>query len=314
VLPFLDVIIEGLTFCIVVAIAFAAMGEIERVIAQKRRLGEQVFAPNLRASNLVKQQAVENPFFKWVQRSTSISDARENSILRRELALAGFDSPAAPVWFIIARFSIAIGLPALFLLVEAILPKPFGKAGLIFCSAMLCAVGLLLPRIFLDRRVAAKRSQMEFEFPDALDLMVVCVEAGLSLDATFVRVGQEVRESHPRIAQEFIRVSEELGAGRTRAEALRAMADRNSVPGITSFVTLVIQTEILGASIAVTLRTYSTEMRQTRLLKAEEKALRIPVLMTIPLVACMLPVIVTAIVLPAIIDVMRTLFPLMSGH
>jgi tight adherence protein C len=142
--------------------------------------------------------------------------------------------------------------------------------------------------------------------------MVVCVEAGLSLDAAFIRVGQEVKESHPRIAEEFDRVSEQLRAGRGRAEALRAMADRTGVPAVRSFVALLIQTETLGASIAQTLRTFSNEMRETRFIKAEEKAMRIPVLMTLPLVCCILPVIVTALLLPAIIDVMRTLMPALT--
>jgi tight adherence protein C len=143
--------------------------------------------------------------------------------------------------------------------------------------------------------------------------MVVCVEAGLSLDAAFLRVGHEIEESHPGIANEFARVSEQLRAGRARSDALRTMADRTGVPAIKSFVSLLIQTEMLGAGIAQTLRTYSKEMRETRFVNAEEKAMRIPVLMTIPLVVCILPVIITALLLPAAIDVMRTLVPALSG-
>jgi len=135
------------------------------------------------------------------------------------------------------------------------------------------------------------------------------VEAGLGLDAAFIRVGEEIHESHPRIAKEFGRLAEELRAGRSRAEALRAMADRCDVQGIRSFVALLIQTDVLGASVAQTLRTYSAEMRQTRYLRAEEKAMRIPVLMTIPLVVCILPVIVGALLLPAVLDVIRLLGP-----
>ena len=144
--------------------------------------------------------------------------------------------------------------------------------------------------------------------------MVVCVEAGLSLNAAFVRVGQEMKESHPRIAEEFAHVSEELRAGRGLAETLRAMGDRSDVSGVKSFAALVIQTESLGVSIAQTLRTYSIEMRETRFFKAEEKAMRIPVLMTIPLVMCILPVVVAAVMLPASIDVIRNVIPALLGH
>jgi len=146
---------------------------------------------------------------------------------------------------------------------------------------------------------------------------VVCVEAGLSLDAAFVRVAQEVRNSHRRVAEEFGRVSEELRAGRSRTEALRDFGQRTGVPMVRSFAALVIQTEALGTSIAQTLRTYSTEMRQSRFLKAEEKALRIPVLMTGPLVLCILPVMIVALMLPAIIDIIRVVMPAlghMGGH
>ena len=106
-----------------------------------------------------------------------------------------------------------------------------------------------------------------------------------------------------------MRVNQDLRVGRSRAEALRGMADRTGVDMIVSFVALMIQTDALGGSIAQSLRTYSAEMRQTRMLRAEEKAMRIPVLLTVPLVLCILPVIVTAVMLPAIIGVMRGFGP-----
>jgi tight adherence protein C len=185
---------------------------------------------------------------------------------------------------------------------------------LIFGALMLCAIGLVVPGSYLDNRVNARKQQLEHEFPDALDLMVVCVESGLGLEAAILRVGQEVHESHPLISEEFSRVSEQLRAGRGRGDALRSMADRTDVATVKSFVALMIQTDTLGTSIGRTLKSYSIEMRNDRFLKAEEKAMRIPVLMTIPLVACILPVIITALLLPPILDVIRTLAPAMSGH
>lgn len=309
----LELIVETLTFFIAVAVTFALSDELQRVLEQRRRLGEQVTQTVLASAPVLQKRGSANPFMLWVQSSTSISDSGSRKKLGRELSLAGFDHPSAPIWFVIIRFGLAIGLPLGFLIVRSAAGMSGAGAGVIFWSIILCCAGLLAPRSFLDRRVAARRQRMEFEFPDALDLMVVCVEAGLSIEAAFIRVGQEVRRSHPRIAEEFARVSDELRAGRTRAEALRAFGDRTGVSGVKSFAALVIQTEALGTSIAQTLRTYSVEMRETRYLKAEEKALRIPVLMTIPLVACILPVIVTALMLPAIIDVIRVLIPALTG-
>jgi tight adherence protein C len=173
--------------------------------------------------------------------------------------------------------------------------------------------GLLLPRILLDRRIESRSAQLEREFPDALDLMVVCVEAGLGMEAAFIRVAEEMRGSHPRITEELGRVSEQLRAGRSHSDALRDMADRSSVAGVKALAALLIQTEQIGASIAQSLRTYSHEMRETRMLKAEEKALRIPVVMTVPLVACILPVIVVALMLPAFISIIRVLIPALTG-
>ncbi len=228
------------------------------------------------------------------------------------MLLAGINSPNAPIWYVIGRFSLAIALPALYLLAQSLSLHPASGFAVVFWPLVLCGIGLLAPSRILANRATARQTQIEFEFPDALDLMVVCVEAGLSLDAAFIRVGQEIGESHPRIGEEFERVSEQLRAGRARPEALRAMANRTGVGALKSFVALLIQTEMLGAGIAQTLRTFSTEMRETRFMKAEEKAMRIPVIMTIPLVACILPVIVTALMLPAIIDVTRTLMPALT--
>lgn len=312
-IPFVEVIAELLIFGAVVLMTVAVMREAERILEQRRRLGGQTVVGGLPAPSLLAKRASENAFFRWVQVSTSISDPEERSQLRQALMLAGFSSPNATIWYVIVRFSLAILLPGIFILSQFLSAKPATGLSVVIWPLVLCAAGLYAPSRILSSLASSRQMNLEFEFPDALDLMVVCVEAGLSLDAAFVRVGQETRESHPRISEEFGRVSEQLRAGRARPDALRAMADRTGVPAIKSFAALLIQTEMLGAGIAQTLRTFSSEMRETRFIKAEEKAMRIPVLMTIPLVACILPVIVTALLLPAMIDVVRTLMPALTG-
>jgi tight adherence protein C len=310
----LDLIVEVFIFCTIAAITWILAREVERVGEQRRRLGEQGAAGLVSATPLLQGRDLPNRFFQWVQASTSISEPADRQKLRAELSLAGFDSPSAPVWYVIIRFVLTIGLPLLFLASRILLAKQVGGTSFLFGVALFCGIGFIGPSFFVRQRASSRRMEIEIEFPDALDLMVVCVEAGLGLDAAFIRVGDEIEESHPRIAREFARLAEELRAGKNRAEALRSMAERCDVPGIRSFVALIIQTDVLGASIAQTLRTYSTEMRQTRFLRAEEKAMRIPVLMTIPLVSCILPVIIGALLLPAIIDVARYLGPALRGH
>ena len=310
----LDIIIEIITFGIVVAGSLALLRGVEAMIDVRRRLGQDPgSAGPMVQTSVFKRDTVRNPILLWVQSSTSLNDSKDRQKLRRDLSQAGFDHPAAPVWYVIIRFTAAIGLPLLFLVSQHFMAKPLTGLGLIVGALLLCGVGLIGPRMFVDNRSNARREQIEHEFPDALDLMVVCVEAGLGLEAAFIRVGGETMESHPRIAEEFNRVSDELRAGRGRADALRSLADRTNVDPIKSFVALLIQTDSLGTSIGQTLRSYSVEMREHRLLKAEEKAMRIPVLMTVPLVACILPVIITALLLPPIIDVTKTLMPALSG-
>jgi tight adherence protein C len=315
-LSLLEIAIQLFTFLVVVGGSLLILGRVTSQLTLRRRLSEQVagHAPVARSrAGIMRSAGITNPFLLWVQRSTGLQSSADGNKLRRDLALAGIDHPAAPIMYVIARFSLAIGLPLGFLLMQQLAAKPVVGAPLILGALGLCGMGLIIPRALVDNRANARKTQLEQEFPDALDLMVVCVEAGLGLEAAIVRVGREVHESHPRISEEFSRVAQELAAGRGRADALRALADRTNVDSVKSFVALLIQTDTLGTSIGQTLRTYSDEMRKHRILRAEEKAMRVPVLLTIPLVACILPVIVTSLMLPAIIDVVRKLLPAMNG-
>ncbi|WP_312162174.1 type II secretion system F family protein [Phenylobacterium sp.] len=307
-----DVAIQVFTFLAVVGMVNLTQRAVSAQLAVRRRLGREETSPS--EGSVLKADKVSNPFLLWVQSATAGGQVKETQKLRRDLSLAGFDQPSAPIWYVILRFSLAIGLPMGLIGGLALAGRPLTGLGAFMFPLVLCGLGLIAPKALLDNRINARREQLEHEFPDALDLMVVCVEAGLGLEAAFVRVAAEVTESHPRIAQEFGRLADELGAGRGRAEALRALAERVNVDSIRSFVALLIQTDLLGVSIAQSLRTYSAEMRESRFMKAEEKAMRIPVLMTMPIVACFMPVIIVALLLPPAIDVVRTLVPALAGR
>ena len=307
-------IIDIAVFALVVLGAVMLARRVEAGMTVRRRLrGESRPSVTTTRASLVRREDVRNPVLAWAQRA-SLADPKERQKLRRDLIQAGFEGQSAPAWYVVIRFSLAVGLPLAFLFAQRLLPKPMTGMQLIFIPLVLAGVALIIPGAFIGNRAGARRSQLEHEFPDALDLMVVCVEAGLGLEGALIRVGVETAQSHPRISEEFETVSRELRAGRTRAEALRNLADRTQVDMVRSFVALLIQTDALGVSIAQSLRTYSLEMRQHRILKAEEKAMRIPVLLTIPLVVCILPVIITAVMPPAAIDVIRTVIPALSGR
>jgi tight adherence protein C len=308
---FVSLLVDFAAFALVAFGVFLVARRIEAAQSVQRRLRGDAPAAEQKSrvrSPLVRAQEVRNPVLQWVQKTT-LQDPEERTKLRRSLALAGFDHPSAPAFYVIGRFCVAAGLPVLFFFSQFISSTPITGMMFIVIAFGLAVVGLVLPKAFIDNRANARKTQIENEFPDALDLMVVCVESGLGMEGAIVRVANETHESHPRIAAEFEMVSLELRAGRTRAEALRHMADRTQVEMIGSFVALMVQTDALGGSIAQTLRTYSAEMRAHRMLRAEEKAMRLPVMLTIPLVLFILPVMMSAVMLPPVIDGLHTFGP-----
>jgi tight adherence protein C len=242
----------------------------------------------------------------------SLVDTKDDAV-RQRLIAAGFTAPYAPRVFTLLRLTLVAVLPMIALAFFWVNGSSPSITRLYFTVVIAAALGLYLPNLIV--RVRADRRQREIVngFPDALDLMLVCVEAGLGLEAAFARVGQEMTRSHPLLAQQLGSVVLELRAGRSREDALRRMADRAGVDEIRAFATLLIQSAKLGSSVAQTMRTYASEMRERRRMRAEEKAHRLPVLISIPLVACMLPVMIGVLMLPAVIRVIRTVLPAMSG-
>ncbi len=310
----LNIVIDILVFAAVVLCVMLVERRMGAGLAIRRRLKDDSATDNgpkgkpAPRGSIVRTQNPRNPILAWVQRST-LQDPEERSKLRRDLDQAGFEAQAAPAIYVMLRFTLAVLLPIGFLLGQHFLAAPITGTKLIIFTVVLCIVGLITPRAILDNRAGSRRAQLENEFPDVLDLMVVCVESGLGLEGAVLRVGQETVRSHATVAREFLQVSQELRAGRTRAEALRNMGERTQVDRIRAFVALLVQTDTLGGSIAQSLRTYSAEMRNHRMLRAEEKAMRLPVLMTVPLVVCILPVIITAVMLPPVIDAMHAFAP-----
>ena len=165
------------------------------------------------------------------------------------------------------RLTLGLGLPALVLLEFWLMQSSPGVTTLYFSLVIAAALGVYGPTLFVRAKADRRQQEIINGFPDALDLMLVCVEAGLGLEAAFARVGMEITESHPRIAEQFGYVVLEMRAGRNREDALRRMADRAGADEIRAFATLLIQSTKLGSSIAQTLRIYASEMRERRRLQ-----------------------------------------------
>ena len=240
-------------------------------------------------------------------------DQAETSRIRKTLVTAGYRSPQAPVVFMGAKVFLALILASVFLLFGAELtkdkPASYFPAGLILCAV----TGFYCPQLWLRLATDRRKVRLVDGFPDALDLMVVCVEAGLGLDQAIARVGEEIKIGHSDLADEFRILSLELRAGLTREQALRNLINRTEVEEIRSLVALLIQTDRFGTSIGQSLRVHSDSMRMNRRLKAEELAAKLPVKLMLPLILCVFPAIGIVIMGPGVILLMKKVFPAMSG-
>ncbi len=233
--------------------------------------------------------------------------------LRERLIAAGYSSPAAPRVYTLVRLALIFLLPGLYLLVALTRAEPPGFIALYIFGSLLGLMGLFLPSLFIQAKADRRRETLLNGFPDALDLMLVCMEAGLGVEAAIDRVAREMAASHPLVATLLGTAVLQLRAGATRQEAFRRMADAASVDEIRSFTTLLVQSDKLGTSVSSTLRVYAEEMREKRRMRAEEKAHRLPVLISIPLVVFMLPTMIGVVMLPAAIRMVRDIFPMMTG-
>jgi len=200
--------------------------------------------------------------------------------LRQRLLEAGFRQRSAPMAFVGLQLVLSTGLPLLALLVPSLWTFGYARAVAALCVA--AVVGFALPSYLLDKRRAYRKTEMDHGLPDALDLMVVCVEAGLGLTASLTRVAREFARTNPVLSSEFELVHLECRAGKGTTDALRSMAERTDVADLRSLVAMLIQTERFGTSLADSLRIHADSMRVKRLQRAEEAAQKAPVRMLFP--------------------------------
>lgn len=256
----------------------------------------------------------------WARLARSIEEAGLNlgdtnaDRLSKKLKAAGFTAPGAPKVYTLIRLCMIFILPLGYLGMIYLSGDSPSFLKLYLISAALALLGLLLPSLYVQALADRRKEEITNGFPDCLDLILVCVESGLGLEAAMDRVGREMVVSHPRVAELLSLAVLMLRAGASREEAFRKLADASGVDDIRSFTTLVIQSDKLGTSISTTLRIYAAEMREKRRMRAEEKAHRLPVLISIPLVACMLPVMIGTLMLPAVVMVAREIIPIMVGR
>ena len=232
---------------------------------------------------------------------TSASEARA---LQKKLMQAGYRSDSAPVIYRALQLSSLVGFPGVVAFVCAVIGRPLDSALMWIVGGGV--VGFLLPRFVLNRMLSGRQLRLRWGLADALDLMVVSIEAGLGLNAALIRVGDELKEVHPEISEEFELTNLEIRVGRERDEALRNLAERTGVDDLRSLVAMMVQADRFGTSIAKAVRVYADSLRTKRRQRAEQAAQKAAVKLLLPLALFLFPTLFIVILGPAAINLMDT--------
>lgn len=234
------------------------------------------------------------------------------SRLRQQLVWAGIRSARAPQVFLASKIVLVLLGLGLFAIANAARAEPL-QMGLPI-AAWIAGVGFFLPNLWLRSRVASRQAQIDRSLPDALDLLVTCVEAGLALDGALQRVSDEIALAHKLLSRELRLVFLEIKAGIPRVAAFRRLADRTGSPELRSLSATLAQTEMFGTSVGAALRVQAEGIRIRRMQRAEEKAAYVSVKMSLPLVLFILPALFAIVLGPAIVNIVDKLFPAMGGQ
>jgi tight adherence protein C len=243
-------------------------------------------------------------------------DAQEYSAIRLKLLQAGYQTKNAVrvyhfVQFVLGISGLVLGV-AYTIFKSTMTEVEVTTLSLVTQVLLPGAAGYLLPKYWVTRRVETRKTAIMNAFPDSLDMMLVCVEAGQSLDQSIVRVAKELRGGFPELSDEFDMVSFELKAGKDKTSVFRDLSERCGIPDIASFVTVLIQSQQFGTSIADALRVYASEMRDKRVMRAEEKANKLPTKMTLVTMVLTVPPLLLILIGPSLVEIGRV-FAEMGG-
>lgn len=238
----------------------------------------------------------------------------ENSILRSRFMHAGYRKQSVPFFYFGGKTLLALVLPGVFFLFGMIGRLELTSNAYLLSFLVLAAIGYYIPNLILSHIIEVRQRDLFENFPDAIDLMTICVEAGLGLDAAMKKVGEEMRMKCVPLAEEFHLVNLEMRAGRSREQALRNLALRTGVEEIEGLVAMLIQADRFGTSIGSSLRIHSDMLRTKRRLRAEEAAAKIALKLLFPLIFFIFPALLVVIMGPAVINISQVLLPGMAGN
>jgi tight adherence protein C len=299
-LPLLVAVIGALVFIALFSILYAMFGR-SRTLEERVQSGEKEKQPrlNMRAL-LTRSEHIFKPLGEMIPRSPE-----EMSRQERRLVQAGFRRKDAPVLAYGVKVALAILLLVAF--------SATGRFSFVYI-VLAVLLGAMLPDIWLSRRIKRRKEDIQLAIPDALDLTVVCVEAGLGLDQSLMRIGQEIRPIHRDLSDELRLLNLEVNAGKSRAQSLRNLAGRTDVDDLKALVAVLIQTDRFGTSVAQSLRVFSDSLRVKRRQRAEERAAKTTIKMIPPLVFFILPAIFVVVLGPAVITIVQELLPSLGGE
>ena len=238
----------------------------------------------------------------------------ENSNIRTKFINAGIRNPNAPILFYASKTVLPLVLTGVGYLGMELASVSLERNHLIFVLLILATIGCYLPNTLLDRMITARKREIFENFPDAADLMLVCVEAGLGLDAAMVKVADEMKMKSGALTEELHLTNLETRAGSTREQALRNLGLRTGVEEISAFVSMLTQADKFGTSVGESLRVFSEDLRHKRQMRAEELAAKLSTKMLFPLVLCIFPAISMVVLAPAGVRIVRVLLPMLGGQ
>jgi tight adherence protein C len=290
------------------AVSAAAMAVYQTSVADKNPV-----ALRLRELRLLHQTSASVGYgrkppllLKLIAQLGGFLPARDGTdAMRTGLVRAGYRRMDAVLVFLGSKVALAVGLPMLWSALAYATARPLGNSLMI--SGVLGFVGFYLPTLFIAIRARQRHGQILAALPDALDLMVVCVEAGLGLGAAIQRVGMEIRIASPALSSELALVNQEMQTGVARSEALRNLAERTGVEDGYALVAMLIQTDKLGTSVAMSLRSHADSMRTRRRQRAEQLARKAAIKLAFPLVFLIFPALLLVILGPAGVQLIRAL-------
>ncbi len=287
------------------------------ILGNRRQVRKRIDAPEEMRPAILKQEETKNPVLKrlleWLSSSGkwALKDEAETSRIRGLLINGGFRHPKAPAIFFGIKALVGLLLPVPFLLV-CIMHERLNSMNLLL-AFLLGGGGYFLPQVILGRMVKARQDRIDKALPDVIDLFIICMEAGLALQAAMNRVAEEIRDVCQDFYNELQITAGEMRAGISRDQALRNLSRRTGVASVRSLTTLITQSDKLGTSIAQALRVHADFIRTERTLKAEERAAKMPVKIMVPLVFFIFPAMFVVVIGPGAIQIMKNLFPALSG-